>query len=317
MKKSLSYFAKYAWGVLIFNMIVVIWGGYVRATGSGAGCGSHWPLCNGQIIPRPEMIETMVEFSHRLSSGLAFLLVVGLVVWARRLFPKGHIIRNSAGIAMGFMVSESLVGASLVIFEWVAGNISTARVVVMGVHLLNTFILLASIALTAWWSSGNKSPLIRSPSPYKFILFFALVSVMFMSMAGAVTALGDTLFPVESLTEGFEQDFSSQSHYLIRLRVWHPVIATIVAIYVFFSTRWIYSQQQEFATLKVLFRVINGLFLVQLGTGLLNLVLLVPVYMQLVHLGLASSVWIVLTLFIAVVFAIPQESIEFAKEVIS
>jgi protoheme IX farnesyltransferase len=313
MKTQLSSFAKYAWGVMFYNMVVVVWGGYVRATGSGAGCGNHWPLCNGEIIPRPKMIETIVEFSHRLSSGLAFLLVVGLILWAIRLYPKGDPIRKAAGFAMGFMVSESLVGASLVIFNWVAGNISAARVVVMGVHLLNTFILLASIAMTAWWSSGGKIP-DKQPHPqYKSLLYAVLAAVLFIGMAGTVTALGDTLFPVETLTEGLEQDFSSQSHYLIRLRVWHPVIATIVGAYVYFATRWIYIRHQDNITLKILFRLANGLFLLQLGAGLLNLVLLVPVWMQLIHLGLASSVWLALALFTTVVFSIPHKSLSSAN----
>lgn len=309
MKTPLSRFAKYAWGVLIFNIAVVVWGGYVRATGSGAGCGKHWPLCNGEIIPRPEMIETLVEFSHRISSGLAFLMVVGLIVWASRLYPKGNPIRKAAAVAMGFMISESLVGASLVLFEWVAGNISTARVVVMGIHLLNTLVLLASIALTAWWSSGHKTPE-KQPNPqYKTLLYIALAAVMFMSMAGAITALGDTLFPSKSLAEGFEQDFYAGSHYLIRLRVWHPVIATLVSAYVYFATHTIYNQQKNNLNIKKFFRFVNGLFLLQLGAGLLNLVLLVPVWMQLVHLGLASTVWLALALFTAVVFALPQESV--------
>jgi len=313
MKTQLSRFAKYAWGVMFYNMVVVVWGGYVRATGSGAGCGNHWPLCNGEIIPRPKMIETIVEFSHRLSSGLAFLMVVGLIVWAIRLYPKGDPIRKAAGFAMGFMVSESLVGASLVIFNWVAGNISVARVVVMGIHLLNTFILLASIAMTAWWSSGGKIP-DKQPHPqYKSLVYAALAAVLFLSMAGAVTALGDTLFPVETLAEGLEQDFSSQSHYLIRLRVWHPVVATIVGAYVYFATRWIYTRHQDNITLKILFRLANGLFLLQLGAGLLNLVLLVPVWMQLIHLGLASSVWLALALYTTVVFSIPHKSLSSAN----
>ncbi|MBE9523735.1 MAG: COX15/CtaA family protein [Chloroflexi bacterium] len=309
MKAPISRFTKYAWSVLIYNIAVVMWGGYVRATGSGAGCGSHWPLCNGEIIPRPKMVETLVEFSHRLSSGLAFLLVVGLIVWASRQYSKGDPVRKAAGIAMGFMISESLVGASLVIFEWVAGNISAARVVVMGVHLLNTFVLLAAIAMTAWWSSGRKT-FAQQPHPqYKLLLIIALAAVMVLSMAGAITALGDTLFPVESLAEGLEQDFSSQSHYLIRLRVWHPFIATIVGVYIYFATHFIYNKHQENITIKKLFRLVNGLFLLQLSAGLLNLLLLVPVWMQLVHLGLASTVWLALVLFTAAVFALSKESI--------
>ena len=87
---KLASFAKYAWGVLAFNLIVILWGAYVRASSSGAGCGSHWPLCNGEIIPRTPTIKTVIEFSHRLSSGLALLLTIGLVVWAFRALAKKH-----------------------------------------------------------------------------------------------------------------------------------------------------------------------------------------------------------------------------------
>ncbi len=49
---SQAWFSRYAWGVLLWNVLVALWGAYVRATGSGAGCGSHWPTCNGEILPR-------------------------------------------------------------------------------------------------------------------------------------------------------------------------------------------------------------------------------------------------------------------------
>ena len=128
----LSRFTKYAWFVLIYNIFVILWGAYVRATGSGAGCGSHWPTCNGEIIPRADEVETLIEFTHRLTSGLAFLLVLGMLIWALRAYPKGHRVRKASGAAMIFIISESLVGAGLVLFEWVAGNISASRVIVMG-----------------------------------------------------------------------------------------------------------------------------------------------------------------------------------------
>lgn len=295
-------FSKFAWSVLIYNVAVVVWGAFVRATGSGAGCGQHWPLCNGVVIPRAPVIETMIEFSHRLTSGLAFLLVLGLLIWARRAYPKGHHVRLAASWAMGFMVSESLVGASLVLFEWVAGNISTARVVVMGVHLLNTFILLAFIALAAWWSSGGRPFSLRNQGWVFWALLLGLVGVMVMSMAGSVTALGDTLFPSESLAEGFKQDFEASSHFLIRLRVWHPFVAVGVGAYLLFLAQQlsaarpgVYVGQASWA--------LRILYVVQLGAGLLNLILLVPVWMQLIHLFLAVLVWLTLILLTAVTLA--------------
>ena len=149
--------ARYAWAVTAYNVLVVLWGAYVRATGSGAGCGSHWPLCNGEVIPRTGMLETTIEFTHRITSGLAFLLVVGLLLAVMRATHKGSQVRRYAWGAMAFMISESLVGAGLVLFEWVGGNISVARVVVMVIHLANTMLLLIFLSLSAWRLSGGKA----------------------------------------------------------------------------------------------------------------------------------------------------------------
>ncbi len=295
-------FSKFAWGVLAFNMAVVVWGAYVRATGSGAGCGSHWPLCNGVIIPREPAIETIIEFSHRLTSGLAFLLVLGLLIWARRAYPKGHHVRLAATWAMVFMVSESLVGASLVLFKWVAGNVSMARVVVMGIHLLNTFVLVAFIALAAWWSAGGKRFSLRDQGWVVWGLLLGLVGVMVMSMAGSVTALGDTLFPSASLAEGLQQDFDASSHFLIRLRVWHPFIAVGVGAYLLFLAQQLNAARPSLYVNRAVW-ALRILYVVQLGAGLLNLILLVPVWMQLIHLFLATLVWITLILLTAVTLA--------------
>ena len=133
-----------------------MWGAYVRATGSGAGCGNHWPLCNGEVFPRAPQVETIIEYSHRLSSGIALLLVLGLLIWGFRIFSQGHQVRIGASFSLIFIITEALVGAGLVFFEWVAKDASTGRVKSMSIHLINTFLLLASLTLTAWWASGGK-----------------------------------------------------------------------------------------------------------------------------------------------------------------
>jgi cytochrome c oxidase assembly protein subunit 15 len=161
---KLNRFAKYTWGVLALNLAVILWGAYVRASGSGAGCGSHWPLCNGVVIPRAPQIETIVEFTHRLSSGLSLVLVVGMLVWSFRAFPKGDKVRLGASLSMFFIITEALVGAGLVLFKWVAQDASLGRAISIGIHLVNTFLLLGSITLTAWWASGGQSIQLKSRS---------------------------------------------------------------------------------------------------------------------------------------------------------
>lgn len=291
-------FAIYAWAVLGYNLFVILWGAFVRATGSGAGCGSHWPLCNGQVVPRAPQVETLIEFFHRLTSGLAFLFVVVLLIWAFRAYPKKHRVRWSASFSMLFLITEALVGAGLVLFDLVADNASMTRALSMAVHLLNTFLLLACLTLTAWWASGGEPVRLNGQWMRVVLLGIGLVALLVLGVSGSVTALGDTLFPSASLAEGLTQDFSSTAHLLIRLRVFHPAIAVSVALYLILVIIWLYSLPRNAASKKFSL-VLIVLLLFQLGAGVINITLLAPVWMQLVHLFLADLIWIALVLLTA------------------
>jgi len=291
-------FVRYAWGSLAFTVAVVLWGAYVRATGSGAGCGAHWPLCDGQVVPRAPRAETVIELTHRLTSGVSLLLVLGLGVWAVRLFPARHRVRRMATAAVLFMLSEALIGAGLVLFGLVADDRSPARAVVLGVHLTNTFFLLAAMALSAWLAGH---PVITPPawrrSPAAWTAMALLAGVLLTGVSGAMVALGDTLFPATSLGHGFAQDTAPDAHALVRLRVWHPLIALLVSIAL---ARFARVQRQRFPwALGTLARLLTAGVSLQLLAGAVNVVLLAPVWLQLVHLLLADLVWVTLVLLVA------------------
>lgn len=307
----LTKYAKYVWFVLLFTVGVILWGAFVRATGSGAGCGSHWPSCNGVIVPLNPTTETMIEFTHRLTSGIALLLVVGLLVWARRSYPKGHPVRLGASLSMFFMITEALVGASLVLFGWVADDASLGRAISISVHLVNTFLLLGALSLTAWWASGGAPIQLQGQGLVLIALLVALSGVMVIGVTGAITALGDTLFPAGSLSEGIQQDFDPAAHFLIRLRVFHPIIAILTGFYQFLVSGLL-GLLSDSKIIKRLAALVAGLFFIQLGAGLVNLILLAPVWMQIVHLFLADMVWISLVLLTA--SALSVEAKELAKE---
>ncbi|MCA9607160.1 MAG: COX15/CtaA family protein [Myxococcales bacterium] len=292
---------RFAWGVLAFTLFVIVWGTFVRATGSGAGCGSHWPTCNGEVIPRPETVETAIEFTHRATSGLSFILVAAMMIAALRLRPKGHPMRRAAVLSFVFMITESAVGAGLVLLEYVADDRSPARAIWVAVHLINTFLLVASIALAARQSGEDARPLRWRPIGIWVLL--AAAAVLFVATAGAVTALGDTLFPARSLAEGVAADFSPTAHFLIRLRIYHPLSAMgasvlITAVALIVGLR-VPGARKPAMTLI-------ALFFLQIGGGLVNLFLLAPVWMQLVHLALADAVWIALVLLGVEAFGTPR-----------
>ena len=310
---QLSRFAKFAWALLAWNVIVVLWGAFVRATGSGAGCGNHWPLCNGAVVPRAPQVDTLIELSHRLTSGVALIGVLILLIWAFRGFPKGHPVRWGAVASAFFIITESLVGAGLVIFGWVADDTSAERALVVSIHLFNTFLLVASLAVTAWWASGQRPIALKSRGWLVWALRAGLLGMLIIGISGAITALGDTLFPAASLAEGLRQDMDPSQHFLVQLRIWHPLLSILVGVYLLVLTRVLRSQETN-ATVNKLSRALAILIVVQLAAGFLNVLLLVPVWMQITHLFLADLVWISLVLLSASVAAVPVPKFEPAAQ---
>jgi len=290
MIQLMSRLARYAWFVLLYNIGVIAWGAYVRASGSGAGCGSHWPLCNGEVVPPSPNVATLIEYSHRLTSGLALISVVVLLIWIRRACRPGHPARLGGALSLLFMLTEAAVGAGLVLFQLVAENASMARALFMAVHLLNTFILLGCIALTAWWLSGGQPLTLVGRASTAPVVVGVSVALLIVSSSGAVAALGDTLFPSTSLTQALEADLTATSHLLIRLRMFHPVLAVATALGLLtVAPRLARQRGGQAGRLALIVCSLTGL---QIVLGFVNVLLLAPVWLQLVHLVVADAIWI-------------------------
>jgi heme A synthase len=297
-----SLFARLAWGVLGFNLLVILWGAFVRASGSGAGCGNHWPLCNGEVVPHNPAVTTLIEFGHRLTSGLALILVGALAAGAWRGFPRRHPVRLAAGLSVLFIVAEALVGAGLVLLHLVADNASPARGYWVAGHLLNTLLLVACLTLTARWASGGAALRLRGHGLLPVLLALTFAGVLVLGMSGAVTALGDTLFPTTTLADAEAQTFSPSAHLFVRLRVWHPALALAVGIGVV-AAGVLALRGSTNPTARNLAIDVIGLYAVQLLIGALTVGMLAPLALQIIHLLFADVVWIALVLFAASVLA--------------
>jgi heme A synthase len=284
-----------AWASLAFTLVVIVWGAFVRASGSGAGCGSHWPTCNGEVLPHPRSVEMAIELAHRVTSGLSLLLVVATFLGARRALPAGHPARAGAALALLFMMTEALVGAALVLFEHVATDRSAARAAWMSLHLVNTFLLVASMTLTASFASGAPAPRARGQAGVVALLAAGAAGLLVVGTTGAIAALGDTLFASKTLAEGLALDASPSAHFLLRLRALHPVAAVVVAAGLLGLRRPIEARRPTPAVRRAA-RWLGALVWAQIAAGAVNLVLLAPAAMQLVHLLLADLVWIAFVL---------------------
>jgi heme a synthase len=296
-------FHRFAWGVLGGNLFVILWGAYVRASGSGAGCGRHWPLCNGEILPTRPGAATLIELTHRVTSGSALLLVVALFWWSTRKFPRGHPARRWAGWSLLFICIEALVGAGLVLLALVGADDSLARAGYLAGHLLNTFLLLGSLAQTAYWATAPPHRQFPEADAARWLLAVAFLGLLLVGMSGAVAALGDTLFPAASLAEGLRAESAATAHFLVRLRVLHPLLALLAGGYVAFVV-WLVGRRRPGAGDSVWARAAIGLLVLQLGVGITNWLLLAPTALQLVHLLVADLLWISVVLFRATALAL-------------
>ena len=284
----------YAWGFLGYNVGVVLWGAFVRASGSGAGCGKHWPLCNGEVIPQGPQLHTIIEFTHRITSGLALLGVLLLWLLVRRSTSRGHLARRASIAAVVLMIVEALLGASLVLLEYVGANQSAERAAWLAMHFANTLLLIGSLALTAHWLRNPSFRGVAINRRNAFIAVIGLLAIITTGATGAIAALGDTLFRPESLTGAIAQDFSASSHFLVRLRMLHPLIAVLSVLYL----TWLVAKtaSSRDAGVRRSAMLVFGLAFVQVLLGMTNIALLAPVWMQIVHLLFAELLWIALVL---------------------
>jgi heme A synthase len=283
-------FAITAWSTLLFNVLVILGGTIVRATGSGDGCGETWPKCGDQFVPPNATVETLIEFSHRVSSFLAGLGVALVVILALWFFKKGAIVRKSAVISGVFLILEALLGAALVLFGWVDADISVGRLIVVPLHLINTFLLLGSLAVTAWWGSGFPVPSHQEDRSTRRWLVIGGLVILILGATGALNALADTVFPSESVVGGLSEKFGPTAPLLSNLRIVHPIVAIAGGLLV----GWIASSRSLRASVrsKRLSGTVIIVIFVQFFIGIANIFLLTPLLMQVIHLMVADILWI-------------------------
>jgi len=301
--------ARFAWFAVFYNVLVIVWGALVRASGSGAGCGNHWPLCNGQVIPVSPGFHTIIEFTHRMMTGGSLAIVLVLLIWTFRATAKGQAARWFTIATALLLLNEALLGALLVKLGYVTGNDSTGRIVVLSIHLSNTLLLMAALTLTARFLSPE---LRLNPQSWTGLhcargfgwVLAGLAATIGVGVSGSMAALGDTLFPAPSLQAAFAQDFAANSPMLLRLRLVHPVCALVAAAFVL----WLVARSHQIGPHKLpaqepyrtfLGYLLLALLALQFALGVADVLLLTPAWMQLLHLFGADLYWVTLVLLAA------------------
>ena len=293
LQRSQLFFHRFTCGLILYNLLIVVWGAYVRVSRSGDGCGDNWPHCGsgGEFIPTTAHTASWIEWTHRASTAILGPLLLGMVIWAFVSFPKGNPVRKATLGVLLFTGIEAWIGRHLVLNKLVVDDASTQRAIWMSLHLANVLSLMASYTLAAWWSRGGARWSWRGQGRLGAMWALCFAGMIALAITGALSALGDTLYPVETLMEGVRQDFAAEASLILRTRPLHPLLATIVSLF----TAWtILTTMRERATPQI--QKMGPIVLALLGGqyvfGWINLLMLAPVWMQLTHLLLANLLWI-------------------------
>ena len=267
---------------IVLSILSILAGAFVRATGSGDGCGSTWPTCKGKIIPQLSDTSEIIEFSHRSISGI--LLIVTLIIFTKsRNMSKGSITRTTVNFLTFFVVFEAAIGAVIVLYEWVGLNSSLPRIVAVPIHLVNTFGLLACYAILYKVLLNNFKNIKQLwDRRFVFVAFLFLLS----GATGSITALADVLFPSASFYEGLMEDFDRTSELLTRLRILHPIVATGLSVALIIESRKI---QKDY---KIDVKFLQLLVIVAVTLGVLNVLSNIVVLLSIFHLAIADLLWI-------------------------
>jgi heme A synthase len=301
-KDKFPHFAIFA---LCLNVVVILWGVFLRASKSGDGCGQFWLTCNGEVIPSAPQFKTIIEFTHRVSTALDGLVMLILLLWA---IFRWRRLRNSAAFwtmlaSIGsfiFILTEAAVGAGLVLTGNTAENLTSTRPLWAMGHLVNTFILLSFLTATVWASRRDTVSLTLPASRELLFICLAAILLMLISMSGSLAALSNMLFPSESLAEGIAKDFDQSSHLLVRFRLSHPLLSILGSVVLIFISGKLTAAASDSASKSS--RYFSILLIVQVIFGAATLLSLGPIVMQVGHLLLADLIWIFFNLLVLHLF---------------
>ena len=289
--RAFQYFQIYLWGILLFTVAVIISGDIVQATESGAGCGDSWPKCDGTLIPAFADVHVAIEFIHRMLTSVLSFGYLGLLIGGYLLFGRRHPVWRSILFSTTILLVEILLGASLVLFGWVEDNATWGRVIADSFHVVNTLVLLGSLVLIIFLSRPDGGILVAKSNPKRRYLIFAMLIVILITVTGTINSLADTLY----LSDHVVVEETPIAQLLVSVRAIHPLIA-IIGGFAIIGLLYLVIEEPSAQKSALGFAVFGVIFL-QFLSGVFNIVLLTPVETQIIHLGLADTLWILLVFF--------------------
>jgi heme A synthase len=292
-------FAVYTWGVLFYTIGVVLLTAYVQAV-----CHSNGLLCHLTAPISPVANLSLLEWAYHISAAGALLLTGALLVWSRRVYERGAAVRRVAWLAMGFAILDVLTGARAMQVAQMDTYVSTTHMLWMLLDLSTTLLLVANLALCAWWAAGNAIMQTRPDGLISIAMGSVFVLLLLVSASGSIATPDSARFATVTVAASLQADVHTMFQVLNRMGDLHPVLAMLMSIYVA-GVAWLMYHHTQTSTTRRLAVLVTVFIILEIVVGVLNLTLLTPIALQLLHLLLHTLLWITLTLLASEALAWP------------
>jgi heme A synthase len=282
-------FRRLAVATAVVTYLLIIWGGIVRVTGSGNGCGTsdQWPLCHGSLLPAWQ-INTLIEFTHRWIASVCTILVVALTVATWVWHRHQRKILAGTSVAAGLFVVQIALGALAVEFNLPGG--------VVMIHLANALLLFAVLIYVAVVActvntrarspslSGALAPSVTRP------VVITVVATYLLALSGAFVVergVGSACTSWPLCGSGFSLPAGQPA----TINVAHRVIALIVVILLGALMAMIGRRRSGDRGVRFGVMAVNLLLVLQVAAGALVVLLVLPAWARGLHIALASLLW--------------------------
>jgi len=282
-------FRRLAVWTAILTYLLIVWGGIVRVSGSGNGCGTtdQWPLCHGSLLPAWQ-INTLIEFTHRWIASICTLLVIILTVatWIWHRHQRRILIGTS--IAAGLFVVQIALGALAVEYNLPGG--------VVMIHLANALLLfavliyVAVVACTVGTAARSPSLSAALAPSIRGVAVTAVVATYVVAMSGAFvvetsSGAGCTSWPLCG------SGFSLPSGQAATINVAHRLVALVVVLALGGLMAVIARRRRGDRVVRIGVMAVNLLLVLQVAAGALVVLLGLPAWVRGLHIALASLLW--------------------------
>ncbi len=180
----LRAWSRFTWLAAAATFFLIAFGGFVRISESGLGCGDDWPLCNGQLIPDMSF-ATFIEFGHRIIAAIVAVLVVTVAITAWKWGAGGDMVwtrlKRAGLVAVLLVIIQIMLGAVTVWLELPPASV----ILHLGTAMLLLGLLIAA-ALTA--GSGPAGRAVKMSDTASGVALWTAVYGFVVVLAGGLVA---------------------------------------------------------------------------------------------------------------------------------